>query len=251
MTANLTVFIIAKNEENNIRKCILSVKELTSEVIVVDSESSDRTVQIAKEAGAEVYIRPFDHFSGQKSFAFGKVRTPWALNLDADETLTPQLCEEIRRVLPNTPYAGFLLHRQNYFLGKHMKHSGLDKEYILRLVRTDTARYDDKLVHEGLHVKGPVGRLNSPFLHHSYNSIEGYFAKFNEYTTLSARQMYANGRHFHVLAVLARLPLEFFRRYILKLGLLDGMRGFLWATFSAYSVLVKYMKLWALQQQNK
>lgn len=103
MTANLTVFIIAKNEENNIRKCILSVKELTSEVIVVDSESSDRTVQIAKEAGAEVYIRPFDHFSGQKSFAFGKVRTPWALNLDADETLTPQLCEEIRRVLPNTP----------------------------------------------------------------------------------------------------------------------------------------------------
>ena len=121
----------------------------------------------------------------------------------------------------------------------------------MRLVRTDTARYDDKLVHEGLHVKGPVGRLNSPFLHHSYNSIESYFAKFNEYTTLSARQMYANGRHFHVLAVLARLPLEFFRRYILKLGLLDGMRGFLWATFSAYSVLVKYMKLWALQQQNK
>ena len=84
-----------------------------------------------------------------------------------------------------------------------------------------------------------------------YNSIESYFAKFNEYTTLSARQMYANGRHFHLLAVLARLPLEFFKRYILKLGLLDGMRGFLWATFSTYYVLVKYMKLWALQQQNK
>ncbi len=251
MPAQLTVFIITKNEEKNIAKCILSVQELNPEIIVVDSGSSDQTVQIARQAGAEVYTRPFDNFAAQKAFALNKVRTPWALNLDADETLTPQLCEEIRRVLPGTPYAGFLLHRQNYFLGKHMKHSDLDKEYILRLVRTDGAHYDGKLVHEGLHADGPVGRLKAPFLHHSYNSIESYFTKFNEYTTLSARQMYANGRRFNLFFVIVTIPFEFFKRYVLKLGILDGMRGFLWAYFSSFSVSVKYVKLWALQQKDK
>lgn len=132
-----------------------------------------------------------------------------------------------------------------------MKYSGLNKEQHLRLVRTDKAEYEGGLVHEGLKVSGSVGCLKGHIQHYSYDSIETYFTKFNKYTSLAARQMYKNGRRFRLFSVLLTIPFEFFKRYLLKLGFLDGMRGFLWASFSAFYVFVKYTKLWALQQQDK
>ena len=247
---NISLFIITKNEEAKIARCILSAKELVSEVIVVDGFSEDKTVQKAQELGAQVYQRAFDGFANQKNFALDKVSHTWALNLDADETLSEDLCQEIRRTLQSTSHAGFTIPFSNYFLGKRMKHSGLNKEYHLRLVRKDAAHYEGGLVHEGLKVNGSVGQLKGHILHYSYDSIEAYFNKFNKYTTLAARQMYKNGRRFSLLFVLITLPFEFFKRYILKLGLLDGMRGFIWAAFSSFYVFVKYMKLWALRQKD-
>lgn len=250
MPHRISLFIITKNEESKIAKCIASAKELVSEIIVVDSGSQDKTLQIAESLGAAIYQRDFDGFASQKNFALSKVNSPWALNLDADETLTPQLCEEIRRTLAGTPHAGFKLHRRNYFLGKEMKHSGLNKDYILRLVRTDAARYNDNLVHESLQLKGSVGQMKESFLHYSYDDLESYFTKLNHYTKLAARQMYQNERRFHLFPVLLTLPFEFAKRYLLKLGILDGMRGFLWSSFSTMYVFIKYMKLWALQQKD-
>lgn len=250
MPNRISLFIITKNEEAKIAKCISSAKELVSEVIVVDAFSTDRTVEIAKEAGAQVYQRAFDGFTNQKNFALAKVSTPWALNLDADEILSPQLRQEIKQTLAGTTHAGFDIPFFNYFLGKQMKHSGLNKEYHLRLVRKEGARYEGGLVHEGLKVNGTIGRLKAPICHYSYDSIEAYFNKFNKYTTLAASQMQKNGRKFNLLFVLVTIPFEFIKRYILKAGILDGMRGFLWASFSSFYVFVKYMKLWALQRKD-
>ncbi len=246
----ISLFIITKNEEAKIAQCIASAKDLVSEIVVVDAYSKDKTAEIAARAGALVFQRPFDGFTTQKNFALSKVSSPWALNLDADEILSGELKEQIRALLPNTKHAGFNILFSNFFLGKHMKHSGLNHEYHIRLVRTDKAHYEGGLVHEGLKVDGTIGTINAPVQHYSYDSIESYFRKFNKYTTLAAQQMHKNGRKCQVLLVLLTIPFEFIKRYILKLGILDGMHGFLWASFSSFYVFVKYMKLWALQHKD-
>ncbi len=250
-TPRITLFIIAHNEESKIAKCILSARGLVHEVVVVNGMSKDKTALVCRELGAQVYDRAFDGFANQKNFALAQVTSDWALNLDADETLSPALKEEIARVIQTTDCAGFDIPFCNYFLGKKMRFSGLNKETHLRLVRTQKAKYVGGLVHEGLQVDGKIGRLQNPINHYSYDTIETYFNKFNKYTSLAAEQMYQNGRRFSLAFVLVTIPFEFIKRYVLKLGLLDGLRGLLWASFSAFYVFVKYAKLWQLQEQNE
>lgn len=251
MKPRISLFIIARNEESKIAKCILSAKGLVNEVIVVNGISKDKTAFVCRQLGAQVYDRAFDGFTTQKNYALSKVSSEWALNMDADETLTPALKEEIERTIQNTAYSGFDIPFCNYFLGKKMRFSGLNKEKHIRLVRTKQARYVGGLVHEGLEVKGKIGLLKNPINHYSYDSIETYFRKFNRYTSLAAEQMYKNGRKFSLIGILFTLPFEFLKRYVLKLGILDGWRGFLWASFSTGYVLTKYAKLWQLEEQNK
>lgn len=250
-TNRISLFIITKNEEQKVVKCIESAKSLVNEIIVVDSQSKDRTVQKCEELGAIVYSRPFEGFTRQKNFALSKVTNPWALSLDADEVLTPELAEEIRTALQNPTADGYELGRINDFLGKRMLHGGLKKEYLLRLVRTEQACFKGGLVHEKLASSGKIKRLEHPFIHYSYDSVEAYFDKFNKYTTLAAQTMFQNGKRFSLPFVLVTIPFEFFRRYVLKAGFLDGLRGFVWASFSAFYVFVKYIKLWYLWQRKR
>lgn len=249
-TPRISLFIIAKNEAPRIAPCILSAQGLVSEVVVIDGDSTDNTAQVCKDLGARVYTRTFDGFATQKNFALSKVTTEWALNLDADERLSPALKEEILRAVQAPQTTGYYLPFCNYFLGKKMRFSGLNKEKHLRLVRTAKARYVGGLVHEGLEVEGPLATLKHPVNHFSYDTIEAYFTKFNKYTSLAANQLHQNGRRFCLLRVLLTLPFEFLKRYVLKLGVLDGMRGLLWASFSTYYVYVKYAKLWQLEQDK-
>ncbi len=247
----ISLFIIAKNEERRIAACIASARDLVHEIVVVDGRSTDKTAQICKEMGAQVFKRRFDGFTNQKNYALSKVTCEWALNLDADERLTPALKDEIRQAIRQTQHAGYFIPFSNFFLGKKMRFSGLNKETHLRLVRTQQAKYVGGLVHEGLEVKGSLGQLQQPILHYSYNTIEDYFTKFNNYTSLAARQLRHSGKRFSLFKVLLTLPFEFVKRYLLKLGFLDGMRGLLWASFSTYYVYVKYAKLWQLEQESK
>lgn len=247
----ISLFIIAKNEAHRIAACILSARDIVSEVVVVDSNSTDKTTLVCKELGAQVFTRTFDGFANQKNFALSKVTGEWALNLDADERLSPALKEEILRAVQAPQTAGYYLPFCNYFLGKKMRFSGLNKEKHLRLVRTAKAHYVGGLVHEGLEVDGPLATLKNPVNHFSYDTIEAYFTKFNKYTSLAAQQMHRNGRKFCLLCVLLTLPFEFLKRYVLKLGFLDGIRGLFWASFSTYYVYVKYTKLWQLEQDTK
>ena len=246
---DISLFIITKNEAQNVASCIQSAQDLVREIIVLDSDSTDGTAQICRELGAVVYNQPFENFTKQKNAALEKVTATWALSLDADETLTPELAAEIRQAVSSNKYDGYELPRVNDFLGKRMHHSGIKKEYILRLVRTQKARFEGGKVHEKLVVSGPTARLKNVFIHHPYNDIETYFAKFNKYTTLAAQTMYENGKRVCLLRVLLTVPFEFARRYVLKAGFLDGIRGLIWASFSCFYVFVKYMKLWYLWQR--
>lgn len=246
----ISLFIITKNEAHHVQACLQSVRELVQEIIVVDSASTDGTAALCKQLGARVYDQPFENFTKQKNAALSKVTGEWALSLDADETLTPELAEEIKQAVLSDKYDGYELPRVNDFLGKRMHHSGIKKEYILRLVRTSKARFEGGKVHEKLVVQGKTARLKNVFIHHPYDDIETYFAKFNKYTTLAAQTMYENGKRVCLLRVLLTVPFEFARRYLLKAGFLDGMRGLIWASFSCFYVFVKYMKLWYLQERN-
>lgn len=245
---NISLFIIAKNEGDKIGACIDSAKNICSEIILCDSGSTDNTAEIAEKHGAKVVQHDFIGFADQKNFALKQCTGEWALSLDADEVLTKELAEEIAAIPDDTSFNGFNIHRLNYFLGAPMKHSGLDNEYILRLIRIGSGQYRDVLVHEGLEIEGKTARLKNAMLHYSYADLENYFSKFNKYTTLAAKDLKAKGKKFSLFGTILRLPFEFGKRYILKLGFLDGIRGFIWASCSTFYVFVKYIKLWTLEK---
>lgn len=244
---DISLFIIAKNEGDKLGACIESAKDICSEIIVCDSGSTDNTREVAEKLGAKVIQHEFIGFADQKNFALDACTGKWALSLDADEVLTKELAEEIAAIPDNTEFNGFDIHRVNYFLGGRMNHSGLNNEYILRLIRIGSGRYRNVLVHEGLEIEGKTTKLKNEMLHYSYADLENYFVKFNKYTSLAARDLKTKGRKFSLIGTLFRLPFEFLKRYVLKLGFLDGIRGFIWASCSTFYVFVKYIKLWHLK----
>ena len=245
---DISLFIITKNEGDKLEHCINSAKGICSEIIVCDSGSTDNTAEIARKMGAKVIQHDFIGFAHQKNFALEACSGKWALSLDADEVLTKELADEIANIPEDTEYNGFNLHRVNYFLGGRMNFSGLNNEYILRLIRVGSGRYRDVLVHEGLEIEGKIAVLKNEMLHYSYGDLENYFVKFNKYTSLAARDLKAKGKKFSLLGTILRLPFEFMKRYVLKLGFLDGIRGFIWASCSTFYVFVKYIKLWHLSK---
>ena len=251
MENNLSVFLITKQEGANLDKCLASIKNIADEIIIVDSGSTDNTLEIAKKYGAKFFHKDFVSFTEQKNFSLGKCSCQWSLNLDADEYLTPALAAEIKKTLnKKTDIDGYFLIRNNIFLGRQMKHSGIAAEARLRLVKTKKAKYVGGLVHEELVVDGKTSTLKNTFMHNTYTSIDQYFEKFNRYSTLAALTMQQKHKKFSVFHLL-RAPFEFIKIYILRLGFLDGLQGFLWALFSAWYKVVKYTKLWDISRGNK
>lgn len=253
MKRKLSVFLITKQEGANLRACLESVKGLADEIVILDSGSTDDTLKIAAEFNAKTGFKEFSSFTEQKNTALKMCSNLWALSLDADERLTPALYKEISDLLSSKhidDYCGYYLKRSTVFLGRKMKHSGVNNEKILRLIKTDCAEYIGGRVHEVLEVKGKTAELKNIFLHNTYTSIEQYFYKFNRYTSLGAVTMAERGKKFRFINLL-RPPLEFFKIYVLKLACLDGIQGFLWALFSSFYPSVKYAKLWEIYHNKK
>ena len=236
--------MIVKNEENNLAKCLNSVKDLVNEIVIVDSASTDKTVEIAETFGAKIFERAFDSFSNQKNYALSLATNEWVLHLDADEILSKELIEEIKSVITDTKSDGFYLIRTNFFLGKQMNHSGIDKEYRLRLAKKSLSKYVGGIIHEELIVDGKVGKLKNIMVHNSYPTINSYFNKLDQYTTLGAMKMLENNKKSGITDIVFKPPFEFIKRYVLKCGFLDGIRGFIWAVLYAFYTFVKYVKLW-------
>ena len=237
------MYIITKNEEDNIRECLESVK-WAEEIVLVDDFSKDRTLEIAKEYNCKITQAEWQGYGKQKQFALEKLTTDWALNIDADERVTIELATEIRyttargKLGVNAYEIPFVF----YFLGHRMRFGGCGGEKHLRLFRRKKAKYDKTKIHETLSIEGDTGLLKNPIIHHSYRDMKDYLEKFEQYTTLAAEAMREDGKKPNVFNYLS-FPWEFFRRYILCLGFLDRVAGLRYAWYSSLYVLVKYKKL--------
>lgn len=248
----ISAVIITNNEEKNIAQCLGSIQSIADEIIVMDSFSSDKTIEKCKPFGAKIFQQEFQGFGRQKQDAIAKASHEWILQIDADERVSPRLAEEIHRWKSSQPdeVAGYSILFHFYFMGKRMRFGGCAPEYHVRLFKKSHSSYKGKTIHEAITVRGAIGRLHQPILHYSYESFSEYFEKCSRYTTLIAREKYAQHKRFHLWHLL-RLPGEFILRYIIKLGFLDGLPGLVYAAFSSYYALMKHVKLREIERQGR
>ncbi len=246
---DLSVVVITRDEERDLPACLDSVKGLAAEVVVVDDRSTDRTKELARERGAIVREREFDHYAGQKQFALEQATKTWVLSLDADERVTPALAAEIARLLPASDADGFEVPFEVEFMGRVLRFGGLGSEKHLRLVRRGKGRFVGGGLHEGLEVKGAVSRTEGRIRHIPYRDLDEYLDKLARYTTLAAQKRREAGRRASVLHHL--LPFwELFSRLVLRLGLLDGTPGVVYAGLSSFHTWIKYAKLRELERNH-
>jgi len=242
----LSVIIITKNEAENIRACLDSVK-WADEIIVVDSGSSDATVEICRELGAKVHEHDWPGFGMQKNRALSYATNEWIFSIDADERVTPALQAQLINAMESESKHGFYVPRLSQFCGRFIRHAGWYPDYVLRLFMRTKGRFSDDMVHERVILEGTAGRLSSPLLHYSYLNQADVQRKTGQYAKAGAMQMLKNGK----TATLADAPLRagwaFIRTYFLRLGLLDGIAGFNIALMNARTTYLKYRQLRALR----
>jgi glycosyltransferase involved in cell wall biosynthesis len=239
----VTAVIAAHDESANIEACIESV-EWASEVIVVENDSIDDTIDRARAAGATVISPRFTTIGASRNHGIERAKTPWVFVVDADERCTPELAAEIRQVVDKPAnHAAFRVPRRNFFLGKEIRHGGWGSDRPIRLFKKEL-RYNASLVHEHVDVSGETGELRNALLHYTYTSLDQYFEKFNRYSRWWAEQNHARGRRGSAAAVLLKPPARFVSMYFLRAGFLDGARGLVLACLAAASVMAKYARLW-------
>ncbi|MCX8038310.1 MAG: glycosyltransferase family 2 protein [Candidatus Sumerlaeia bacterium] len=247
----LSVLVPTFNEEHNIRACLESVR-WADEVVVVDSFSTDRTRDIAREIADRVLEHEYINSATQKNWAIPQMSHPWVLIVDSDERVTPALRDEILAVLENPGgLDGFRIGRINHFLGKRVRFCGWQHDCVLRLFRRDLGRYQDREVHADVIIEsGRVGRLQNKLLHYTFDSFEQYLKKFDRYTSWAAgdRGRLTRRVRWHHLAL--RPAWRFVRQYVFQLGFLDGLTGLVLCSLAAYSVFLKYAKLWERQERE-
>jgi glycosyltransferase involved in cell wall biosynthesis len=242
---SISVTIITFNEEKNILAALESVK-WASEIIIIDSESTDDTLKIARQFTEKVIINPWPGYALQKQFATEKASNEWVLSLDADERVTQALAEEIQKIIqdPNNQYDGFYISRQNYYLNQPIYHSGWSPDYQLRLYKKNKGNWKGNFVHESVNLNGKVGKLKGKLDHYSINSLAYHHERLNRYTTLAANELCSKGKKAKSTDLLFRPIIAAFRSYIWRLGFLDGLAGIVIAYFAAYYVFLKYAKTW-------
>ncbi len=244
----LTAIIPTGNEEHNIEAVLKSV-DFADEIIVVDSYSTDRTVELAKKHGATVIQRKYDSPAAQKNWAIPHATHNWILILDADERVTLQLKEEIQSILSKDPVEnGFWIPRQNYFMGKKINYSGWQNDKVLRLFRKGKALYKEKRVHEEMKAEGKTGRLKNKLDHHTYIGLDHYLAKTYRYSTWGAYDKVSKVKKVTLFHLLVKPLFTFIKMYILKLGILDGKVGFIIAANSATYTFQRSLKIWRIKE---
>ena len=246
----ISVITITLNEESNIADCLETVK-WADEIIVVDANSSDHTVEISKKYTSKVFSQEWMGYGDAKNFALAHTTQEWILWLDADERVPRELASEMQEVVSfENSCSGYEVARRAYFLGKWIKHCGWYPGYVVRLFKRDGAQFTSSRVHEKLEINGSVGRLKNDLLHYTDENLFHYFAKFNRYTSFAAEDLRWEGKHFSLYDVLIRPLFLFVKMYILRRGFLDGIHGLILSLLSAAYVFTKYMKLWEIQRRN-
>jgi len=249
----LSVCIITFNEELNIGRTLESVsglmKQAGGEIVIVDSGSTDRTVEIVRGYGAKVFVEPWKGYAAQKNSAIEKCSGDWTLLLDADEAVSKELALEIQRIVQQKDggATGYWIPRKNLFLGRWLRHGGFYPDRKLRLFCRGRGRVEDRLVHETVKVEGPTAVLEGDLLHYAYPTLAGYIEHMNKYSSLGAQMAAQEGkRGFSFINIVIRPKLTFFYNYFLRLGFLDGKEGLLLHFYHAVYVSWKYAKVWEL-----
>lgn len=248
----ISVVVITKNEEKNLFECLSSLQSMADEIVVVDSGSVDKTVEVAKHFGAKVHVsQSWPGFGLQKNVALDLSQGEWILSLDADERLTPKLIAEIQSAIEgHSDKHYFEIPRSSWYCGRFLKHSGWSPDYVARLFLRGKARFSEDLVHERLICNGPKGRLKEPMLHLSYLDYSQVIQKMDRYSTAAAIQTYSRGKRASLGSALGHGMWAFFRTYIFKAGFLDGVHGFTLAISNAEGTYYRYLKIWQMGEAN-
>jgi glycosyltransferase involved in cell wall biosynthesis len=245
----LSVTIIARNEAADIADALRSVV-WADEIIVVDAESTDGTVPIARQFTDRVIVRPWPGYIDQKNYAASVATHDWILSLDADERVTPALADEIRQVLSRAPeHGGYRIPRVTWHLGRWVRSTDWYPDFQLRLYDRRVAEWTGRYVHESVTVNGPIGELAHELLHFAYGGVSDHLETIDRYTTFASRQMYEEGRRAGPLQLALYPPLAFLRNYLVRGGMRDGVPGFIISSMNAYYVFLKFAKLWELSRQ--
>ncbi|MDO8340463.1 MAG: glycosyltransferase family 2 protein [Candidatus Woesebacteria bacterium] len=276
MKNKLSVVLATRNEEENIGRCLESVKSIADEIIIVDEYSKDKTREIAESFGAKVFLEPHhDIFHITKQIALEKASNEWILQMDADEALTPELSKEIKDVItgkitskePLELFArhqalieerdgkigkdkgeitGYFIPRRNMFLGKPLIHAGVYPDGVIRLVKNGFAKFPQKSVHEQIEINGKVGWLNNDLLHFDSPTLKKYFWRMNRYTDLHAKELkekkVSRGLWGFIDYVFIKPTFTFLNLYFRHLGIIDGVNGFLWSFLSSLHFPIAYFK---------
>jgi len=245
----ISAIIIAGKEENNIAACLESVRWV-DEIVVVNSESNDRTVEIARQFTDKVFVRKWEGYALQKDFSLRQASNEWILSIDADERVSPELREEIL-TLDFSKAEGFYVPRRNYFLDQIIRSCGWSPDYQLRLFKKSKTRVSDRQIHESFVVDGKKEKLKNELIHYTHTSLESTLDKINEYSTLEAEEkcqkIKVNG-----VKIFFKPIWEFFHHFIIRHGFTDGVYGLMVSIIHAMTKAQAYMKIWEIQNvRNK
>jgi glycosyltransferase involved in cell wall biosynthesis len=265
----LSVILIANNEANNILDCLASVSFADQIVVVVDSASTDNTVDLARSVGAQVVqTTDWPGFGAQKNRALDLATGDWVFSIDADERVTPELAVQLKVAInfeaeiygkndgksnkSFDEYDAYEVPRLTQFCGQWIRHCGWTPDHVLRLFKRGCARFSNDLVHERLvQSQGTCGKLTTPMLHFSYPTPASYWRKLDQYSQAWAKQRYLEGKKTSMLRAAMSGVAAFIRTYLLRLGFLDGALGFAVCTMQAQSAFGKYFTLYCLNLKNK
>lgn len=244
----ISAVILTKNEEKNIKDCIDSLK-FCDEIIVIDDSSDDNTVRIAESSGAKVYSRKLNNnFAAQRNYALDNCSGEWILFTDADERVTEGLASEILNI-QTTQYVGFYIKREDTMLGKRLKHGEFWTNSFLRLAKKGEGKWK-RAVHEYWDIKGKIGRINSPLLHYSHQTLNEFIAEVNWYSSLHAEANLKEKKKSNIFKIMFYPKLKFIDNWIIKGGFQDGTEGFVAALMMSLHSFLAWSKQWIKQQES-
>ncbi len=247
----LGIAIITKNAAAHLDACLAALT-WADRIVVLDSGSTDNTLDIARSHGAEIHQTPdWPGFGPQKNRCLALLDTDWILALDADEVLTPELIDEIRSTLAEPQADVYALPRLSNYCGRWIRHSGWHPDFVSRLFKRGTSRYSEDLVHERLIFTGSAIRLQNHMLHYSFDDLDQVLAKVNSYSTAGAKQRQLRGQQASLGKALWHGLLAFVRSYILRRGFMDGREGFILAVSNAEGTYYRYLKLMYLNERTQ
>ncbi|TSE10966.1 glycosyltransferase family 2 protein [Aquimarina algiphila] len=249
----VTAIVPCYNEEHNIRKVLESVS-FADEIMVVDSFSTDKTIEIAKEYTDFIIQREYEYSASQKNWAIPQANHEWIILVDADECVTPELKDEILKTLENPGVdniTGYWIKRMNHFMGERINYSGWRNDKVIRLFHRDRCSYQDKQVHAEIKTDGKIAFLKNKFYHNTYTTLDAYYTKMNRYAAWQANDYDKKTGKLTPYHFVIKPFWGFFKHYIIQSGFRDGLPGLVIGYIQGYTVFMRYVKLWLLRRDRK